>query len=105
MVARTDGAHAFADGLHHSGGFVPQDDRERKRQISLDVMEVAVADAGRGDPDLDLAGPRPLQLHGLDGERLSHLVQNGGAHAYSLLSSSSRDELFRLRPRIPPIIT
>jgi len=62
---------------------VSQYDGKGHRQVSLDVVQIAVADAGGGDADCHLSPPGGLQFHGLDGEWLTHLVEHGGAHGRS----------------------
>src|SRR6476469_5080029 len=43
-------------------------------------MQLGVAQPGKGRADQHLAGPRLVDLDVLDGQRLVHLVQNGGFH-------------------------
>jgi hypothetical protein len=101
VVTRADGVRPAADRVYDARGLVPQDDRKRKPEISLDVVEIAVAHAGGYDPHRNLAGPWPLEVHRLDGERFSHLMQNGGAHWISPLPGP-RSGLFLLPRGIPP---
>jgi hypothetical protein len=100
VVTRADGVRPAADRLYDARGLVSQDDRKRKPQISLDVVEIAVAHAGGHDPHGDLAGPWLFEVHRLHGERFSHLMQNGGAHRCHPFRS--RFGLFLLPRTIPP---
>src|SRR5437588_489211 len=86
VVARANGGHTLAHAVHHPGRFVPEHHRQGHRQIPLDVMEIAVADAGGRDPDGDLTPPGRLQFKRIDHKRFSYLAQHGGAHARALLS-------------------
>jgi hypothetical protein len=43
-------------------------------------MQIGVAQAGKGGADQHLARTRLVDAHLFDGQRLVHLVQNGGFH-------------------------
>ena len=72
MVAGRERRHAGADLDHDARALVSEDRREEPLGIGArERVGVGVTDAGRLDLDQHLAGARPVELDGLDGERLS----------------------------------
>jgi hypothetical protein len=54
---------ALADGLHHTGALVAEQDRQLMSPAAgLEDVQVCVADAARLDPDERLAGARRVEL-------------------------------------------
>ncbi len=91
MVARADARDPGAGVHHHAGGLVAEDERERLGEVAVDDVEVARADAARGDPDqrLPLVGRLELDVDDLD--RLSNLSEHGclDPHRSSVTPSGS----------------
>ena len=91
MVARPDARDRGARVHHHAGRLVAEDEGERLGEVSVDDVEVARADATRGDPDqrLPLAGRLELDVDDLD--RLSDLPEHGclDPHRSSVTPSGS----------------
>ena len=65
----TDGSIPGAHRLDDAGALVPQHDRPRPLPVAVAHVEVGVADARRGHPHEDLAGPRIVEVQGLDRRR------------------------------------
>ena len=101
VIALLDRLHLRPDLDHHAGALVTEDRREQALGIGAGQRElVGVADPGRLDLDQHLAGFRPLELHGLDRERLSGLVGNCRAYLHGRLPGiSERREGVRLQGR------
>src|SRR5262249_16899110 len=89
MVARLDVGDVRADGEHHAGGFVAQHARAGARIEAFHVVQVAVADAGKGGADQHLVGRRLVELDLLDAERLVDLVHDGGGGFHRATSQAS----------------
>ncbi len=98
MIAGLERGHARADLAHDAGALMAEDRREQPFGIGArERVGVGVADARRLDLDQDLAGPRAVELDGLDRQRLAGLEGDGGAglhrntfrRSMSLLSLSS----------------
>ena len=82
LVAGGDGDPPRADLLDDAGRLVPEDHRQRRRQLPVDEVQVGVADAAVADPYADLAGSRRLDLHVVDNIQLPTLpFQQRCAHA------------------------
>ncbi len=81
VVARRDEpAPAVTDLLHHTGAFVAEHTRRVAGRVgSGGRVQVGVADAAGREPDERLARLRLVEVDLLDGERLSELLQDGGA--------------------------
>ena len=82
VVARPDALDPGARVDDHAGGLVAEDERERLREVAVDDVQVARADAARRDPDQRLAGVGRLELDVLDPDRLSRLPENGCLHPH-----------------------
>jgi hypothetical protein len=78
VVAWLAQRHARPDGLDDAGGFVAEDDRQRRPPLADHDVVVGVADAGGGHAHQDLALLRPVQLHLFDAEGRVGLIQDGG---------------------------
>ena len=79
MVAGLQRGHAGADLAHDAGALVAEDRREQALGIGArQRVGVGVADAGGLDLDQHLAGLRPLDVDGLDGQGRSGLPGHGG---------------------------
>ena len=77
MIAGRHRAHAGPDLDDDAGPFMPQDGREHAfRVLPREGELVGVADSGRLHLDQDLTFFRPLELHGLDLQRLARLERN-----------------------------
>jgi hypothetical protein len=94
MVARRDGRDAGTDRFHDPRAFVAEDHRELQLAAAAPRGLVAVAHAGRDEPDRDLARAGRCEIHVLDDEgdalrahhRRSHFTSPetkgvGGMHA------------------------
>jgi hypothetical protein len=79
-VAYSRRGDAGPDGLHDAGSLMAEDDRPLPHPLPVADMEVGMTDAGRGDPDPDLADPRLVESQVLDPQRLTGPRQDGGAH-------------------------
>src|SRR5262249_59325514 len=116
-VARLEAGHAVADGLHHAGALVPQEHRVGMAPpVLLDHVQVAVADAGRLDPDQHLAGAGRgdidlLERHDaplaedyalVSHERSSSLTECAPSSARLRSSSAMRFCSSSSTPRCPP---
>ncbi len=78
--------HAGPDVDDDARAFVPEDRRKEPFRIGARARElVGVADAGRLDLDQHLAGLRAVELHGLDDERRSCAMGNGGTDVHDEL--------------------
>src|SRR3546814_104102 len=87
VVAGLQRGDAGPDLQHHARALVAEDRREDTLGVGARERElVGVADAGRLDLDQHLAGPRALEGHGFDGERLAGLAGDGGAGLHGFLS-------------------
>ena len=92
VVARLDRLHARPDLDHDARALVAEDRREQALGVGAgERVRVGVADAGRLDLDQHLAGLRPLELDGLDRERLPGLVRH--RRAYVHLPASPRSPI------------
>ncbi len=85
VIAGAQGRHLVADGLHHPGALVAEDEGlvERISPEAIDDVQVAVTDAGRHRAHEHLASPRLVDVDVLDRERRVHLPEDGGFHAVS----------------------
>ena len=86
MVARPDAFHPGAGVNDHAGRLVAENERQGLREIAVDDVEVARADAARGDPDERLAclGRRQLDVEDLDAapgfRRTAAFIRTGRAY-------------------------
>ena len=62
MVTLSESGDARPDLRDHPGAFVSHDQRGRDRPFAAPHVQVAVADAGGGDPDLDLARAGRIEI-------------------------------------------
>src|SRR5207247_1568461 len=79
VVLRLDAPDAGADRLDDARALVPEHAGERHGEVAGDGVQVAVADAARGEPDEHLAVARVAHGERLDRERLADRVQDGGS--------------------------
>src|SRR5262249_32817454 len=78
--ARPDVLDAPADLLDDAPSLVAQDDRQRRGQVAIHDMKVAVADSTGNDPDHHLTRLRVLDRDVFDPERLADGVEDRGFH-------------------------
>ena len=71
---------ARPDGLDHTGALVPGDDRQRAPQVPGEIVLVAVADAGRLDPDEDLFRVWLVEPDVADDKGCTETFQQRGSH-------------------------
>src|SRR5262249_6033056 len=85
VVARRDeSAPALTDLLADAGAFVSEHARRVARGVrTRSRVQVGMADPARREPDERLAGLRLLELDLLHGERLTELLQHGGANLHA----------------------
>ena len=78
MVAGPERRHLIADGFHDARPLVTEHDTaiEGETAVSVDHVQVAVADAGGHGADKDLATERLVDVDGLD----AHRRMRGAAH-------------------------
>src|SRR5712691_9102439 len=102
VIAGTQGGHLRAHRLDDAGALVAEDiwSIQREPPEPIHDVEVAVADAGRGGADEDLAAPRLVDVHRFDRQRLVHLPEDRGLHLHAdlLIASDTRGVA---RPRLP----
>src|SRR5207245_404212 len=70
--------HAGADGLHQAGALVAEHDRHGIDELTLDHLEVGVAETAGPELHQHVVGPERLQRQTLDDEGLADLVEHGG---------------------------
>ena len=102
VVAGRDERHAVAHALDDACALVPEHARRVAGRIGARRrVEVGVADAARDEPDERLARLRLGQLDVLDDERLSELLENGGADLHPpILLSRTGGARARACPRL-----
>ena len=71
-------AHVRPDRVHHAGALVAHHDRGRSRPVAIADVQVRMTDAGRQDPDANLARTRLRECDRLDGRRLRTGPKDGG---------------------------
>src|SRR5438094_287356 len=89
-VALPDGGDARADGVHHAGALVAEDDGCGVGDRAVDDAQVRVAEAGGADRDPHLARTRVADAHLLDGDRLAGGTEDGGPHDVAVPILSTR---------------
>ena len=77
VVAGREAGDAFAHGLDHAGGLVPEDGRRGQGDAALDHVQVAVADARGRRLDQDLTGTGRVDLDLLDAPVFADVVKDG----------------------------
>ena len=80
VIADLDVAHVGADSLDDAGALVAEDHGTRTVQRAVEVVVVAVAQAGRDRPHQDLATDRLVVLDIGDGELVGIVEEYGSAH-------------------------
>jgi hypothetical protein len=80
VITLGQAGYARAGGGHDARPFVPHDQRNGRLPFAPADMQVGVADAGRGDPDPDLARARRGQLDVGHLDRGVRADEDGGAH-------------------------
>src|SRR6267142_2404151 len=85
VIPGAHGRHVGSDGLHHARALMAQDDRavQRKPAEAVHDVQIAVADAGRGGANQDLAAPGLVDFDGFDRQRLLDFAKNGGLHLHA----------------------
>src|SRR3989442_2774014 len=89
-IALLDGGDACADGVHHAGALVAENDGRGIGNGAVDDAQVRVTEAGGADRDPGLAGTRVADAHLLDGDRLAGGAEDGGPHATGFPMWSTR---------------
>src|SRR6266566_1747138 len=89
-IALLDGGDACADGVHHAGALVAENDGRGIGNGAVDDAQVRVTEAGGADRNPDLAGTRVADAHLLDGDRLAGGAEDGGPHATGFPMWSTR---------------
>ena len=94
MVADAHAGDVGADRLDHPGALVTEHDRpvERPASDAVDDVQVAVADAGGDGAHQHLARHRPVEVDGLDGQRVVRLAEDRGFDLHGV--SSDREVVF-----------
>jgi hypothetical protein len=90
MVAGRYAGHALADALDDAGALVPQDGRERDRDVLIADGNVRVTNPHAGDADENLLLTRLVEREPLDGPGPPRFANDGGGdgnHGYSTPSS------------------
>ena len=86
MIAGFKRGHAGAHFAHDAGTLVAEDRREDAFRVGArQRVGVGVADAGGLDLDQHLAGFRPFDVDGLDGQRFAGLPGYRGAGFHRLI--------------------
>ncbi len=79
MIADGDATRGRSDLFDDAGRLVPEHDRHREAQRSLDHFEVGVAQAGGANPHQHIVGFQRMRGDGLDRQRRARLTQHRGA--------------------------
>jgi hypothetical protein len=89
VVARTERRHLIADGLDDARALVPEHEPavEGDTAVSVDHVQVAVADPGRDGADEDLAAERPVDVDGFDVHRHVRRAADGSPDLHGNASS------------------
>jgi hypothetical protein len=78
VISRRDSADPVPDFLDDARSLVAEDRRKGNDRVAGDRVPVAVAYAGRVDPNRDLPGPRRSEVDLLDPKRLVDFVEDRG---------------------------
>ena len=79
MIACAERRHLIPDGLDDARALVTEHDAavERESAVSVDHVQVAVADAGGNGADEDLAAERPVDVDRFDAHRHMRRAADG----------------------------
>ena len=80
VIADREVGHARAHLDDLPGGLVAEDHRHRARAVAVDGRQIRVTQARRVHLEQHLAGLRPTELEGLDGQRPGLVVGTGRGH-------------------------
>ena len=87
VVPRLDVGDVGADGLDHARALVAKDSRTLEGIRPLQVVQIAVAQAGGSHPDQDLPWPGPIDAHLFDRQLPGAFEQHGGLHGSPFASA------------------